>query len=474
MQPKLDKEFIPAIVWTKKFLETANSPIAIAVERENGLFYRYDTKIGDNQENNKFYIERLIKMLLWSVGGFKIYIDNENLAKELADYYSDNGLRAFDKVTMERIYEQKFEVVYTNDVPQTKDNPQAIGRKLGGNRIGFDAGGSDMKISAVKDGEVIFSDEIVWLPKLNDDPNYHYENIKNAIQIGIDKLGGKPDSIGISSAGVYVANRTMIASLFIKIPKEQFDAKIKDIYINIAKEFGAPVAVANDGDVAALAGSMCLEKNGVLGVAMGTSEAVGYVDQNGKITGWLNELAFAPVDYNIDRAPETSQRSGRFGIEERSPVERTFDDEFSAKQATRACRDEWSGDFGVGCKYFSQDAVIKLAPKAGIELSDDLTLAEKLKEVQKFAESGHEGALAIFETIGVYFGYAIAYYAEFYDINYLQVLGRVTSGVGGDLIIENANKVLSEEFPELAKKVTLYVPDEYERRVGQSIAAASL
>jgi len=439
MQPILDNEFIPAIVWTREFLATAETPVAIAVERENGLVYRYDTKIGDDDERNKFYIERLVKMLLWSVGGFKIYINDEKMAKYLAECYNDNGLRVFDKKTMERIYEQNFEVIYTSEIPTTKGNPQAIGRNVGGNRIGFDAGGSDMKISAVKNGEVVFSEEIVWLPKLNDDPEYHYENIKKAIQLGIDKLGAKPDSIGVSSAGVYVANRTMIASLFIKIPIEKFNSKIKDIYINIANDFGVPVSVANDGDVAALAGSMCLEKNGVLGVAMGTSEAVGYVDQNGKITGWLNELAFAPVDYN-----------------------------------TSAMVDEWSGDFGVGCKYFSQDAVIKLAPKAGIELSDDLTLAEKLKEVQKLSESGHEGALAIFETIGVYFGYAIAYYAEFYDVNYLQVLGRVTSGVGGDLIIENANKVLNDEFPELAKKITLYVPDEYERRVGQSIAAASL
>ena len=378
-------------------------------------------------------------MLLWSVGGFKIYINNDEMSKYLSECYSDDGLRAFDKKFMERVYEQPFEVIFTADIPQTKGSPQAIGRNLSGSRIGFDAGGSDMKISSVKDGEVIFSEEIVWLPKLSGDPDYHYENIKSAIKKGVDKLGGAVDSIGVSSAGVYVANRTMVASLFIKIPQDKFDEKIKDIYINIAREFGAPVHVANDGDVAALAGSMCLEKGGVLGVAMGTSEAGGYVDGSGNITGWLNELAFAPVDYNRD-----------------------------------AMRDEWSGDFGVGAKYFSQDAVIKLAPKAGISLDDDLTLAEKLKEVQKLSESGHEGALRIFETIGAYFGYAIAYYAEFYDINYLQVLGRVTSGVGGDLIMSVANRVLDEEFPGLAKKITLYVPDEYERRVGQSIAAASL
>ena len=439
MLPILDKEFIPAIVWNREFLSTASIPVAIAIERENGLIYRYGTKIGEDGERNRFYIERLVKMIMWSVGGFKIYINNEEMAKYIAGCYSDNGLRAFDKGFMERVYEKAFEVVYTQDIPETKSNSVSIGRNMQGNRIGFDAGGSDMKVSAMKNGEVIFSEEIVWLPKESDNPDYHYRHIKAAIQKGVGKLGGTIDALGVSSAGVYVANRAMVASLFIKIPQEQFDAKIKDIYINIANELGVPVHVANDGDVAALAGSMCLEKNGVLGVAMGTSEAGGYVDQNGKITGWLNELAFTPVDYN-----------------------------------TSSMRDEWSGDFGVGAKYFSQDAVIKLAPKAGITLSDSLTPAEKLKEVQKLAEYKQEGALQIFETIGVYFGYAIAHYAEFYDINYLQVLGRVTSGIGGDIIIEQANKVLNEEFPELAKKITIYVPDEYERRVGQSIAAASL
>jgi predicted NBD/HSP70 family sugar kinase len=339
---------------------------------------------------------------------------------------------------MSRVYEKEFEVIYLEekDMPEAKNNPVSIGKHLDGNRIGFDAGGSDMKVSAVKNGEVIFSKEIVWLPKLNDNPDYHYEHIKKAIDLAKEKLE-TVDAIGVSSAGIYIDNRAMVASLFIKIPQDLFDQKIKDIYKNIAGDI--PVTVCNDGDVAALAGSMHLKKNGILGVAMGTSEAVGYVDKNGNITGWLNELAFAPVDYN----------------------------EF-------AMIDEWSGDFGCGCKYFSQDAVIKLAPKAGIALSENLTLAQKLKEIQKLLESGHSGAKEIFETIGVYFGYAIASYCEIYDIDYIQILGRVTSGLGGDIIIEKANEVLATEFPNLKEKITLYVPDEYERRVGQSIAAASL
>jgi len=437
IKPILDQEFIPAIVYNRKFLETATRPLQIAVERENGLIYRYDTKIGEDKDANNFYVERLIKMLLWAVGGFKIYLNGDKDVYEyIKDAYTLTGLRKFDVDFMSGVYENPFEVIYTENMPEEKGNPVSIGRHLDGCRIGFDAGGSDMKVSAVVDGEVIFSEEIVWLPKLNDDPQYHYENIQKAIDLAASKMP-RVDAIGVSSAGVYIANRAMVASLFIKVPRDKFNARIKDIYKNIAGDI--PVAVANDGDVAALAGAMHLNKNSILGVAMGTSEAVGYVDPNGNITGWLNELAFAPVDYNTD-----------------------------------AMVDEWSGDFGCGCKYFSQDAVIKLAPKAGIELPEDLSLAEKLKVVQKHLAEGHEGAVQIFETIGTYFGYAIAYYSEFYDINYLQILGRVTSGKGGDIIIEKAKEVLSQEFPELVNKVNLYIPDEYERRVGQSIAAASL
>ena len=200
-----------------------------------------------------------------------------------------------------------------------------------------------------------------------------------------------------------------------------------------------PIVVANDGDVTALAGAMSLNSGAVMGIAMGTSEAAGYVTPDGKILGWFNELAFAPVDLQPD-APE----------------------------------DEWSHDFGVGCKYFSQDAVIRLAPRVGIELDESLSLAEKLKAVQKLTEAGHEGARQIFVTIGTYLGHTLSLYASFYDLRYLLVLGRVASGVGGDLLIEECNRVLREEYPDLAEKITVMLPDEKARRVGQSIAAASL
>ncbi len=246
------------------------------------------------------------------------------------------------------------------------------------------------------------------------------------------------DAIGGSSAGIYVDNRPMVASLFRGIPQEQF-GEIKNLFLHIRDEMGVPLEVINDGDVTALAGSMSIGDNGILGIALGSSEAAGYVNLEGHIMGWLNELAFAPVDY--------------------SP---------------KAFVEEWSGDRGCGASYFSQQCVFRLAPKAGIEIPANVTDAEKLKSVQNKLEAGDPGAQKIWESMGIYLGYGIAHYADFYDIKHVLILGRCTSGRGGDLLIEGVKDVFAAEFPELLQKLELHLPDEKIRRVGQSVAAASL
>ena len=450
----LDENFKPAIIELRKFnkdvLEVGGQKLIIAVERNNGFVYRKELLIfndGVDDERNFFIVERIIKSILWIVGGFKIYLAGSHKIYEyISSCYKKGGLRDFDYHFMGRVYENEVQVIecdYDNIPAEKRCSIPAAGN-LEGNRIGFDAGGSDRKTSCVVNGEPIYSEEVIWFPKLNSDPNYHYEHIYTAMRSAVDKMGGDVDAIGVSSAGIYIDNRTMVASLFIKVEQEDFDKKIKNIYIDVVnqleQELGHKISlvVANDGDVTALAGAMDLKDTAVLGIAMGTSEAVGYVDLEGNLTGWLSELAFVPVDFNKD-----------------------------------AMVDEWSLDFGVGCKYFSQDAVIKLAGFAGIEIDPSLSLAEKLKFVQKLNKEGHEGANQIFYTIGVYLAYALAYYAEFYDIKHVIILGRVTSGKGGDTILSVCQEVLKKEFPEY-ENVNICMPSEYMRRVGQSIAAASL
>ena len=450
VKAKLDPKFQPLSVVVREMKEATKEngqDIIVAVERNKGQISRYETRIysdntGHDEENFRF-IERIVKTLLWVAGGDKVFIaGSEVVGNKIKEVYTEKGIRAFDYDYMAGVFEHPFEVVTCSleEAPEEYYIAESVGRHLDGCRIGFDAGGSDRKVSAVIDGESVYSEEVVWFPKLNSDPEYHYQGILDAMKTAASKMP-RVDAIGVSSAGVYIENRTMAASLFLKVGKEDFDKRIKNIYLNVAKEIGEdiPVVVANDGDVTALAGAMDLNDDSVLGIAMGTSEAGGYIDQQGNITGWLNELAFVPCDFNEE-----------------------------------AMVDEWSGDYGCGVKYFSQDGVIKLAPYAGIELDESLSPAEKLKVVQGLMEKGDQRAADIYDTIGVYFGYALAYYSEFYDIKHVLIMGRVTSGQGGQIILSRAQEVLDTEFPELAAKMELHIPDEKSRRVGQSVAAASL
>lgn len=449
--PPLDLQFRPAALETREFLKTVDQsgkavPLKIALERSNGLVSTYETRVFDPDVDpsgaNLFYVERLIKTLLWQIGAWKVIIGGpRQIGEYIQKVYEPGGLREFDVRFMSRVFERPFTVEITEygKAPNANEFSKPVGRHLDGCRIGFDAGGSDRKVSAVIDGHSVFSEEVIWHPKLQADPDYHYQEILTAIKTAAAHLP-KVDAIGVSSAGIYINNRVMAASLFIKVPENLFEKKVKDIFLRIQKEMGnVPLEVANDGDVTALAGAMDLNDTNVLGIAMGTSEAGGYIDCQGNITGWLNELAFIPVDFHHD-----------------------------------AMRDEWSGDFGCGVKYFSQDAVIKLAPVAGITFESETTPVEKLKAVQVLLAQGDRRAEQIFESIGSYLGYSIAYYADFYDIKHVLILGRVTSGEGGNIILKVANQVLKGEFPDLSGKIKLHLPDESNRRVGQSIAAASL
>ena len=442
--PVLDPEFTPILRFNQAFLATAAKPVSIAVERADGQMSTHHTFIHGTEEMKAadcYYIERLVKTILWWKGGYKVYVAGDKTVYDyLCQVYNAGGQQEFDWDYMSSVFEHPFEIVLCDIVPEAKDLPKRVGGHLDGCRIGFDAGGSDRKVSAVIDGETVYSEEVVWFPKITADPDYHYNGIVSALKSAAEHMP-RVDAVGVSSAGVYINNRTMNASLFLQVPKDLFDQKVKDIYIRaIHDTFGdVPYAVYNDGDVSALAGTMSLNDNNVLGIAMGTSEAVGYVDNEGRITGWLNELAFVPVDANPD-----------------------------------AMQDEWSGDIGCGVKYFSQDGVIKLAPRAGIELDESLSPAEKLKVVQGLMAEGDERAAKVYESIGVYLGHSLAYYHSLYNFKHVLLLGRVMSGKGGDLLLETCQKVLADEYPEVNKAINLALPDEKFRRVGQSMAAASL
>jgi len=425
----LDPGFQPAVVFNRHY--QGDTPLVIGLERENGLLARFETRVRATTDPETIrYVERIVKFLLWARGGWRLYLDGPRAVCEQIQ------IRAFDADLMARVYERPVEIVL-GPVPAAKEMATALGGHLDGCRIGFDLGASDYKVAAVQDGNVVYSGEFPWDPKNQPDAHYHYDHISTGLRKAAAYLP-RVDAIGGSSAGVIVNNRIMAASLFRAVPADKF-AAAENIFLRLRDEWQVPLEVLNDGDVTALAGGMSLGVTGVLGVAMGSSEAAGYLDREGRLRGWLSELAFAPVDYNADAPP-----------------------------------DEWSGDRGVGALYFSQQAVNKLLPAAGITVPQMLGLPERLKEVQKLMTQGDRRAVQIYETIGVYLGYAIPHYADFYDFDHLLVLGRVTTGEGGNILISQAREVLRREFPALADRIQLHVPDEKSRRVGQAVAAASL
>lgn len=448
----LDDQFLPAALWNRDYFASAGSaaqrePFSIALEQPGGAISVYRTQtlahVPENRSANLKYAERLLKFLLWQRGGSRVFVSGcPNLAEALEEIYSLGGSRAFDQnVLGGRIYRADLTVDFCLEdaFPQPSESPQPLGRHLDGCRIGFDLGGSDRKAAALIDGEVVFSEEIAWDPYFQTDPSYHLEGIRDSLKRAAAHLP-RVDAIGGSAAGVYVNNEVRAGSLFRGVSEADFDRHVRRIFFQLKKEWNnVPFEVVNDGDVTALAGSMSMRDNSVLGISLGTSMASGYVDPDGRICPWLNELAFAPVDY-YPGAPA----------------------------------DEWSQDIGCGVQYFSQQAVARLVPMAGIDLDSGMPFPEQLVEVQKLMASGDAKARLIFETIGVYLGYSIAHYADFYDVRNVLILGRVTSGEGGEIILRKAAEVLRAEFPVLAETIKLSTPDEQQKRHGQAVAAASL
>lgn len=452
LRPVLEPEFLPAVLWNRAYralvaADREARPFALVLERPGGGTSVHESRVlAANHPAaalNLRHAERLLKFLLWQKGGSRVrVVGAPELAQQLAAVYHATGARAFDHGFMgDQAYGEPFRIepADCHAGPAESTAGAAIGRHLDGCRIGFDLGGSHRKAAAVIDGKVVFSEEVAWNPYFEKDPAYHIEGVHDSLRRAAAHLP-RVDAIGGSAAGVYVNNEVRVASLFRGVPPDAFARHIRRMFFTLQERWGGvPFTVANDGEVTALAGSMALHANAVLGVSMGTSMAGGYVTPAGNLTPWLNELAFAPVDYHPD-----------------------------------APADEWSGDRGCGVQYFSQQAVARWAEKAGFAFAESLPMSERLAGVREALQAGDPRAAAIYASVGVCFGYAIAHYAEFYDLRHLLLLGGVTAGRGGEIILDHARDVLRREFPALAERIRLHVPDEMDKRHGQAIAAASL
>jgi predicted NBD/HSP70 family sugar kinase len=452
LRPPLDPDFLPAALWNRAYRAVVSTDpeartMIIVLERPDGGVSRHQSRVlGANHPEAALslrYAERLLKFLLWQRGGCTVSIAGApEITAHLAAVYGPRGARAFDHAFMgDKVYGRTFsiEAARAEALPEERNTGLPMGRHLEGCRIGFDIGGSDRKAAAVIDGKVVFSEEVPWDPYFQKDPAYHIEGINDSLRKAAAHLP-RVDAIGGSAAGIYVNNEVRVASIFRGIPPDVFESDIRRLFFTLQRRWGGvPFEVANDGEVAALAGSMSLGDNAVLGISMGTSQAGGYVRPGGDITPWLNELAFAPVDYRAD-APS----------------------------------DEWSGDSGCGVQYFSQQAVSRLADQAGFGFHADMPAPERLVAVQQAMAEGDARAEKVYDSVGSYLGYSIGHYSDFYNLKHVLVMGRVTSGPGGERILLRAREVLAAEFPIVASRTRVRMPDEKDKRHGQAIAAASL
>jgi len=452
MVPPLDPDFRPAVL-ARRSLEVAvgrsgaAAPIALAVEQPGGAVCVRDTMVfadghPDAPEGHAA-VERLLKTLLWSRGGNRIWIDGPaSLVARLRRHYADDPTGRFDSEVVGRsAFGADLEIVHETraSFPLDRAATSTVGGHLDGCRIGFDLGASDRKVAAVRDGEVVFSEEVAWDPVRHDDPQWHYAQIMDSLVRAAAHLL-RVDAIGGSTAGIVVDNAIRVASLFRAVPAELFERRVRGLFNELDRAWGGiPFVVVNDGEVTALAGALAAGVGGMLGVAMGSSEAAGYVTPAGGLTNWINELAFAPIDYRPD-----------------------------------APRDEWSGDRGCGAQYLSQQAAGRLLPVAGIKTDPDSSLPDRLVLLQRLMADGDERAARVYETIGTYLGYALLEYREWYDFGHVLVLGRVTTGPGGDLITSRARDVLRAEGVNGDASLTFHAVSERDKRHGQAVAAASL
>ncbi|BDU76527.1 hypothetical protein [Mesoterricola sediminis] len=447
----LDPGFRPLALGLRAFRSAlADHPgrparLDLALEQGPGRVTRYGLDLfpeGAGRDADNFRLAAwTLHFLLWARGGHRVLLAGpEALCRALAADYAPGGRHAFDARMMAQAFAQPFSVtrVAAADLPSAASPAAALGGHLEGCRIGFDLGASDYKVAAVKDGEAVFSAELPWDPKGEPDPAYHLAKLQAGLELAASHLP-RVDAIGGSSAGIIVDNRIRVASLFRAVPPEAFAREVEPLFLRLRERWGVPLEVLNDGDVTALAGALSLGLKGLLGIAMGSSEAAGWLDREGAVTGWLNELAFAPVDAN--------------------PLAGT---------------DDWSGNPGIGAAYFSQQAVNRLAGPAGFVFEPGLGLPERLKAVQEHMARGDARAARLFDTVGASLGYALAWYAEFYDLENAMILGRVTTGAGGERILAMAREVLARDFPDLATRTAIFLPDEKSRRVGQAVAAASI
>lgn len=430
----LDKDFKPIIDSFESFQRRAKEPITLTIKRGEEVIFPFSMRISSNFEKSYFYTKRLLLTLLWMVGGEEIFYTGSPLFY----HYLEKRLETDEEILsslheMEKIFNRSFSFKRVEEVPQRKDKVNPFSGSFKGCRIGLDLGGSDRKVTVVKDNEVVYSEETLWSPKEQNDPQYHYLGMLDSLERA-KKYLPHVDGIGISTAGIVANNELLFAALYAKVTEEKKQKEARPVFKNIMKEHfpNVPFQVENDGDVSAIGASALYHKNKVLGLALGTSFAAGYV-KDSSLNGWISELSKVPINVS-----KKARKHYILGIE------------------------------GSASEYLSQKGIVYLLENNGLSLQGDLP--HKLLQIQKLAEEGDPLVLKGYHDMGIYLGSDIRYLSLFYDIESVFLLGRVMSGKGGEILLQTASDYLKKK----KMQIDLFSADEDFKRLGQSYIAASL
>jgi len=406
----------------------------------------------------------MIQETIWRCGASSLQLAGPaSLCETLKTAFSKGGIYEFEADVMPKANgtpDKVFEVTIVSeaDMPAAKDSPQECGKSAGGSRLAFDLGKSDIKTVAIKDGEVLDSAETEW-DVTAVDPQYHFDAIvaamKKTIANAEAKGFGKIQAVGGSATGTVSAdNEATWCDIFPNVPQDVYKEKVVDIFKRISKEVAGdvPLKVINDGEVTALAAVQKISKGNVMGISMGSSEGGGYANADGNLMGWINELCYIKLDMNPEAPTDPWSKGAHRGLSHMYLGQRG-----ATKLAHKIC------EVPENYKYPHPDMCT-------IKHEDH---AQCLKLVQKAMVDNPEKASDLYRTCGVYLGYGLALYAEHYKIDHVMILGRVSKGAGGDLMLKTASEVLETEFPEIPK-IEFHTADDHFKAVGQCIAAAAL
>jgi predicted NBD/HSP70 family sugar kinase len=471
----LDANFAPVILAKRAYLaatKDCKDKLDWALPRADGCA-RYTLPVfpdgSEDAEASVYLAGVLIQEMIWQRSASELQLSGPpGICEKLKAAFSAGGTYAYEVSSMPMVcgtpgksFDTKI-VASPADMPPAKDTAQVCGKEANGNRLAFDLGKSDIKTVAIKDGEVLDSMETEW-DVTNPDPQYHFDAIVDAMKKTIARAEakgfGKIQAVGGSATGTVSGdNDATWCDIFPNVPPDVYKEKVVDIFKRIAKEVAGdvPLKVINDGEVTALAAVQKLGgKGNVLGISMGSSEGGGYANVDGNLMGWINELCYIRLDLN----PE-------------------------------APTDPWTkgAHTGISHMYLGQRGATKLAARAGVDVPENLVYphpdmctirhenhAQCLKLIQAAMKDPKKEPQCrkLYETVGVYLGYGLAQYCEFYPIEHVMILGRVSKGDGGDLMLATAKKVLETEFSDLPA-ITFHTADDHFKAVGQCIAAAAL